>query len=74
MSRRPKNALTRWISCETETGVLHVSPRLLTTFLRLIEIVGEEDLCAAAVFEVMWEMLLETESPWLNQQTQWGHA
>jgi hypothetical protein len=72
--RRPKKALTRWIACETETGVLHVSPRLVSTFLRLIEIVGDDDLCAVSVFEVIWEMLPAAEFPSVNQPAQWGTA
>ena len=71
-----KRALKKWMVCQSASGAfLHVSPRLASIYLRILDIIeAEEEIGAECLFETIRELLPAAEFPLLNQPTQWGTA
>jgi hypothetical protein len=63
MRRRPG-----WMLCRSGSGTLHVSPRLASIYMRIVEIIDTEDeLSAEALFDAVLDLLPVGEFPPINQ-------
>jgi hypothetical protein len=63
------------MACHSKSCAIHVSPRLTSIYMRIVEIIEiDEEICAECLFESIRELLPIGEFPLLNQPTQWGTA
>ena len=54
--------------CRSDSGTLHVSPRLASIYMRIVEVIDtQDDLSAEALFNAVMDLLPVGEFPPINQ-------